>query len=354
MREGLNLVAPFWSSHKVGEETGELDGVLLSERKGRLWFDQDQVVSGEVGPYDRVGCFGRSLESLQMSSKVGYRPDGVTEWAVDSKETVELARGITHLANSGMEMDRPALGVIYTAGFVAMFGPVLESVVKQVAENERGEGVTLIAPLRGGEVVHAMCRAMGMDGLHIPLIRQSRVMTVGGRYSVGLRVEEMRGDKLRNRVVFADDCVAALGSAVTALRWAREQGRVERVGVAVGFGVARSMSRLVSVVNEIAGGQEVPVVQVARIARAMDDDYYLALTEAERQRNGFPSHYQMTVNDMGKAMSLRGGRDRVLRPVIEAVVEGRITGGDIKAAVEQVRADAAAVKVAADGLLDRV
>jgi hypothetical protein len=285
----------------------------------KLAVPNEYIHEGLNGSFDIVFDYGRSLQPLQAASGIGLKPEGVinhSENAVDIKKATD---NLTLLAANGINrhlFDDINFGVIYTANFVAGFKPVLEAAAREMGK----EPWTLLAALRGGQVIHEMTKALGYSP-NIPLFRASRVILGDGGYLVG--VQRYGAFFVENQVMLADDCIAAAGTTDAEIRMVLEANpKVAKVVSAVGLGVKKSETYLRDRWAERGFGF---TQNVAALANGMNVDYYLKVTEQERATGRFPRGCEYRVGDMGSAMSLQEKRGDILRPVIRAVAQGRIT-----------------------------
>lgn len=292
----------------------------LSYTKEGICVEKSEVEEGDPGPYHFLADYGKSLEWLQQPTSVFIRPWGVRVRSERDDQARESFANLTHLANAGFDLDSKEYATLYTANFALGFAPTLREAVDSF-----GYGMmdwTLISPLRGGEVVQVIAKACGYFP-EIPKIRASRVVLENGNYLVGIRELEPR-ITIRRFVVFGDDCRAAAGSEDTLLHWAiGKNPDLTDVRAVVGVGVKSSSEVMVGTWRKQFDYSSFMGAE----ANGMNNHYYLTVTDEEKKCGRFPSHCEMRVGDMGRAMDL-GSEERkeVLVPLIEAVVQGKIDG----------------------------
>ncbi len=294
---------------------------------GKLLVKKDLIHEGRTGPYDFLADYGFGLKPLRDPTKTDFWPEDITYAGRDNPRVQRAFDNLTLLTGiPNVDFKNPPFGVIYAANFAAGFRDPFSSALKELDKH-----TTLLAPLRGGEVIHIIARALGFRG-NIPQIRESRVVLKGGYYLVGLRQIDPEV-KIEDNLLFADDCRAAAGSEDTLLRWAIGLNpNVQKIASVVGVGVKRSSEILAKTwrkwnYRSLVGAD----------ANAMNDNYYLKITDEEHTQGKFPGYCNQRVGDMGTAMDLQDPRKReILSTIIRAVTLGKISPEEIFQATKRI------------------
>ncbi len=310
-------------SEILGPSRYEVNKVLPSYMEmadGKILVKRGLIHEGGQGPFDCVTDYGFTLMDLREPTKTDFWPENVTYVGREEAKVRRAFDNLTLLAGiKDVDFKNPWFGVIYAANFTVGFREPFSS-----ALGELDEHTTLLAPLRGGEVVHIIARTLGFRG-NIPQVRESRVVLKGGVYLVGLRQIDPEV-KIEDNILYADDCRAAAGSEDTLLRWAVDLNpNVQKIRSVVGVGVKRSSEILFRTWKK---WDYRPLVGAD--ANGMNDNYYLKVTEEEHAQGRFPRSCSQRVGDMGTAMDLQDPRKReILTKVIEAVASGKISANEI-------------------------
>lgn len=302
----------------------ELPGHLYT-KGGLLYVRSSQIHEGIEGPFHLIADFGQSLQGLRQKTPVDYYPDEeqIHYHARENDQVARATDNLTRLPNSGVGLKSSALSVVYAANFGLTIIDPLKSATEGLEEK-----ATLLAPLRGGEVVQIIADALRLP-VNSPQVRASRVVGPNGEYLVG--VHELEEVQVENHVIVGDDCLAAAGSisAMAEYAQAKNPNTKGRIRIAVGVGVVRSAEALSTTL-----GQQ---VEIGGAAHAMDGKYYLAVTNEQREKSPQLRDATYRVNDMGEIMNLGDPRKRKkIVPVLTAIAQGGISPDLIFATTEEV------------------
>jgi len=315
----LDILRPGEYLAKDESQEGRPVYILPSEEK--IFVDPSFIHEGLQGPFDFLADYGEQLKDLQLPTQMDYKPLGVSHH-FDNPLVRVATDNLTLLAKVGINrkiFGDSDFGVLYAANFTLGYTPVLEAATNKM---DRGKQWTLVSPLRGGEVVHEITQALGYTP-NIPIVRASRVVLKDGTYLIGIQDHNGSGMEIDNQVIFGDDCRAAAGSEDAVLRWVMGKNpAVSAVHSAIGVGVKKSGE----ILTDTWSSRNITYSSdVGAEANSMNEDYYLTVTEEERQKGRFPEECIYRVGDMGLAMSLRGERGDIIKPVIRAVAQNKLS-----------------------------
>ncbi len=262
----------------------------IYQEGGELYFRQEVVTEGELGPFHQIADFGHSLEPLRIPATKEQIRDLAHTSFLDNRRVISYGmRTVTDIANgSSYSPDDPSSREHYQTAIT----PVVDLVLTEALARAKGT-ITLMPPLNGGKFVKDRFVQLPTVPRSIEIVdyRASRVVGPNG-YNIGLRFNDRLPDILPGAtVIFADDCIAAVGTLFASLHALPHQD-VQVLIAATALTVRGAMAIEATLpqmgFTDFHAFAGIPVF-------AMNNDYYLLRTQEE----GYPEG-TFVVGDMGK------------------------------------------------------
>jgi hypothetical protein len=270
----------------------------LYRKNNQLNFYESAVKEGEKGPFDIIGSFNHSLKFLQPPVTNAELPS--LESFLKHTTFLDSDPSINHrmmrISEMVNEPGRTSEILEDRLEYQDLIKPValaaLQKTAEKIAVQNPNSPTYLLCPLNGGLFMTDLYKENPDWPLtQIIEYRAARVITHAHHYHVGIRrISPIPEIPKYSNVIFADDCIAAVGTALASLKLLPPpQVNLYFASTAL---TLRGAVALESALPQL-GFDRYEIVSGAKV-RQLNSDYYLMRTEEENFPEG--SFY---VGDMG-------------------------------------------------------